>query len=79
MDGLDLLRDFDATPYAGGRPWLVLGAGDDPLVPIAATRDLAALSGGPMTLLRQGGHGLPWTAPQACAEAIAAFLHAHDF
>lgn len=78
MDRLDLLRDFDARPLTGARPWLVLGAADDPLVPPAVTRDLAALSGGAIKLFEQGGHGLPWTAPEACAEAISDFLRTHD-
>jgi pimeloyl-[acyl-carrier protein] methyl ester esterase len=78
MDGLDLLRDGDAAPLAGARPWLVLGAADDPLIPVAATRDLAAATGGALRLLEQGGHCLPLTAPRDCAEAIAGFLRAHD-
>jgi pimeloyl-[acyl-carrier protein] methyl ester esterase len=79
MDGLDLLRDGDAAPLAGARPWLVLGAADDPLVPTAATRDLAATTGGALALLERGGHALPRTAPRDCAERITGFLRAHDF
>jgi pimeloyl-[acyl-carrier protein] methyl ester esterase len=79
MDGLDLLRDFDATPLAGGRPTLALGAENDALAPPAASRRLADVSGGTLALHDAGGHGLPWTAPAFCAERIAAFLHAHDF
>ncbi len=79
MDGLDLLRDFDATPLAGGAPTLVLGAEDDALAPPAASRRLAAISGGTLALHEAGGHGLPWAAPEFCAERINAFLRAHDF
>jgi pimeloyl-[acyl-carrier protein] methyl ester esterase len=78
MQGLDLLRDFDATPLAGGRPWLVLGAEDDALAPPAAARDLARVSGGRLALHDSGGHGLPWTAPEFCAARIAEFLGAHE-
>ncbi|MCI4679555.1 alpha/beta hydrolase [Rhodoblastus acidophilus] len=79
MDGLDLLRDFDATPLVGGRPVLVLGAENDTLAPAAASRRLAEISGGALALHETGGHGLPWTAPEFCAGQIAAFLRAHDF
>jgi pimeloyl-[acyl-carrier protein] methyl ester esterase len=79
MEGLDLLRDFDATPLAGGRPTLVLGAEDDALAPPAAARRLAEISGGTLALNPIGGHGLPWAAPDFCAERINAFLRAHDF
>jgi pimeloyl-[acyl-carrier protein] methyl ester esterase len=79
MDGLDLLRDFDATPFAGGRPTLALGAEDDTLAPPAASRRLAEISGGTLALHDSGGHGLPWTAPRFCGEKIAAFLCAHEF
>ncbi len=79
MDGLDLLRDFDAAPFAGGRPTLVLGAEDDALAPPAAARRLADISGGTLALQQKGGHGLPWVAEKFCAEKIAAFLRAHDF
>ena len=79
MEGLDLLRDFDATPLVGGRPLLVLGAEDDPLAPRAAARRLAEISGGTLAMHETGGHGLPWTAPDFCAEQIAAFLRAHAF
>ncbi len=79
MEGLDLLRDFDATPYAGGRPWLVLGTANDPLAPTAETRRLADIFDGALALHETGGHGLPWTAPEFCTEQITAFLRAHDF
>ena len=79
MDGLDLLRDFDATPLARGRPTLVLGAQDDALAPPAASRRLAEISGGTLALHEAGGHGLPWASPEFCAERINAFLRAHDF
>ncbi len=79
MDGLDLLRDFDATPLAGGRPTLALGAKNDALAPPAAAQRLAEISGGTLALHKTGGHGLPWTAPKFCAEKIATFLRAHEF
>jgi pimeloyl-[acyl-carrier protein] methyl ester esterase len=77
MDGLDLLRDGEVTAARAGR-WLVLGAEDDSLAPPSASRDLAVLSGGALALRKKGGHGLPWTAPDFCAEQIKAFLDGHD-
>jgi pimeloyl-ACP methyl ester carboxylesterase len=79
MEGLDLLGGFDATTFAGGRPWLVLGAQDDFLAPAAASCDLAAQSGGALAVNEAGGHGLPWTAPDFCARRIKEFLRAHEF
>ncbi|MGO8740584.1 alpha/beta fold hydrolase [Rhodoblastus sp.] len=79
MHGLDLLRDFDATALAGGRPALVLGAANDALAPPVAARRLAEISGGTLEMHESGGHGLPWTAPEFCAEKIAGFLRAHEF
>lgn len=78
-EGLDVLRDVDATPYASGRPWLVLGAEDDVLAPAAATRDLAQITGGALALRESGGHGLPWTAPGFCTDRIVEFVRAHEF
>jgi pimeloyl-[acyl-carrier protein] methyl ester esterase len=78
-EGLDLLGGFDATSLSGGRPWLVLGAEDDFLAPLAAARDLAAQSGGALAFSATGGHGLPWTAPEFCARRIGEFLRAHEF
>ena len=65
--------------FAGGRPALVLGAADDKLAPPAAARRLAEISGGTLEMRDSGGHGLPSTAPEFCAEKIAGFLSAHDF
>jgi pimeloyl-[acyl-carrier protein] methyl ester esterase len=76
--GLELLRDFDAAPVVGVKPWLVVGAADDPLVPPAETKNLAEASGGKLALHASGGHGLPWTAPEYCAERILEFLRAHE-
>jgi pimeloyl-[acyl-carrier protein] methyl ester esterase len=74
MEGLDLLRDFDAPPCEGAPPWLVLGAQDDFLAPAAATRDLARISGAALALHGDGGHGLPWSAPAFCASQIRDFV-----
>ena len=74
VEGLALLRDFDAAPLLGAAPMLILGAEDDALAPPAAARDLAALSGGRLALAEKGGHGLPWTAPEFCARKIRDFL-----
>ena len=63
-EGLELLRDFDVASSIGAKPWLVVGAADDPLVPAAETKNLAAASGGTLALGASGGHGLPWTAPE---------------
>jgi len=76
--GLELLRDFDVASSIGGRPWLVVGAADDPLVPPAETKNLAEASGGKLALRASGGHGLPWTAPDYCADRILEFLRAHE-
>jgi pimeloyl-[acyl-carrier protein] methyl ester esterase len=78
MEGLDLLRDFDAASRAK-RPWLTLGAEDDALAPAVATRDLAQIFGGALALREAGGHGLPWTAPEFCARRIKEFLRVHEF
>ncbi|WP_374545942.1 alpha/beta fold hydrolase [Rhodoblastus sp.] len=78
MTGLDLLRDGQVAALPEGAALLALGAEDDSLAPPAATRDLAALTGGALALNATGGHGLPWTAPDFCAEQILAFLKAHD-
>ncbi len=77
-EGLELLRDFDVASHLGAKPWLVVGAADDPLVPLAETKNLAAASGGKLALCASGGHGLPWTAPDTCAERILEFLRAHE-
>jgi pimeloyl-ACP methyl ester carboxylesterase len=77
-EGLELLRDFDVASSIGGKPWLVVGAADDPLVPPAETKNLAEASGGKLELRASGGHGLPWTAPEFCAERILEFLRAHE-
>jgi pimeloyl-ACP methyl ester carboxylesterase len=76
--GLELLRDFDVSPAVGGKLWLVVGAADDPLVPPAETKSLAEASGGKLALRATGGHGLPWTAPDYCADRILEFLRAHE-
>jgi pimeloyl-[acyl-carrier protein] methyl ester esterase len=74
MEGLDMLRDFEATPRLGAAPWLVLGAKDDFLAPPATALDLARISGGALALSETGGHGLPWTELEFCAERIRDFL-----
>jgi len=79
VEGLDMLRDFDAAAHAGCAPWIVLAAEDDSLAPPAATLDLAQLSGARPAWRKTGGHGLPWTAPEFCAEHIAEFLRSHEF
>ena len=76
--GLAMLRDFDVAASLGGKPWMVVGAADDPLVPPAETKRLAKASGGKLALHASGGHGLPWTAPDNCAERILEFLRAHE-
>lgn len=75
--GLDLLRDFDAAPLATAQPWLVLGAENDGLAPASEARALAAGMQGKLALHASGGHGLPWTAPEFCAEHIRDFLREH--
>jgi len=75
---LELLRDFDVTSSIGEKPWLVVGAADDPLVPPAETKRLAEASSGKLVLRASGGHGLPWSAPEFCADRILEFLRAHE-
>jgi pimeloyl-[acyl-carrier protein] methyl ester esterase len=77
-EGLELLRDFDVASSIGAKPWLVIGAADDPLVPPGETKALAAASGGKLALGASGGHGLPWAAPEFCADWILEFLRAHE-
>jgi pimeloyl-[acyl-carrier protein] methyl ester esterase len=78
-EGLELLGGFDAAPHLTGRPFLVLTARDDVLAPPAEAENLARAAVAPLALSDRGGHGLPWTAPEFCAEKIEAFLHAHEF
>jgi pimeloyl-[acyl-carrier protein] methyl ester esterase len=73
-EGLALLENFDAGPVLAANRALVLGAEDDALAPVSAARDLAA-QGAALVLRPEGGHGLPWTAPEFCAEQIADFLN----
>jgi pimeloyl-[acyl-carrier protein] methyl ester esterase len=78
-EGLALLAGFDAAPYLGGKPLLVLAAANDGLAPPREAENLARAAGGALALSDKGGHGLPWTAPKFCADKIEAFLHAHAF
>ncbi len=72
-EGLALLETRQiATPLAA--PSLILAARNDPLVPVAASEHLAAVAGRPVTWSGEGGHLLPLTRPQWCADAIGAFL-----
>ncbi len=71
--GLDLLETGDAAPGLTGLPILSLAAQDDPLVPLDAARELAQ-TGDELAVSATGGHGLPWTAPDFCAENIMDFL-----
>jgi pimeloyl-[acyl-carrier protein] methyl ester esterase len=79
-EGLALLRDFDAAPLLAQRPvpMLVLAAENDALAPPSAARRLAEAAGGRFALRASGGHGLPWTAPDFCAEVMMEFLRAHE-
>lgn len=83
FDGLTLLRDFDArTSDAASQnalPSLVLASENDPLAPISAAADLAKILGGALALHPGGGHGLPWAAPEWCAEQISGFLTQNGF
>ena len=77
-DGLVLLRNFDAASVLAQTPWLVLAAEDDALSPPSASRRLAEGFGGKLAVTTSGGHGLPWTAPDFCAEEMVEFLRAHE-
>jgi pimeloyl-ACP methyl ester carboxylesterase len=77
--GLAFLQGWDmqrAEPNGETPALLVLAAADDPLVPLDASKNLAQ-SGGELVFRATGGHGLPWTAPEFCAEAIREFLRRH--
>jgi pimeloyl-[acyl-carrier protein] methyl ester esterase len=78
-EGLALLAAFDAAPHLRNKPFLVLAAQDDVLAPRGEAENLARAAGGTLALSDKGGHGLPWTAPDFCAEKIEAFLHSHEF
>jgi pimeloyl-[acyl-carrier protein] methyl ester esterase len=58
-------------------PRLVLASEDDPLVPLDAGRELA--QSGDEFFRESGGHGLPWTAPDFCAQKIGDFLRRHGW
>ncbi len=55
-------------------PCRVLATRNDPLVPKAASDHLAAITGGSILWSDEGGHLLPLTRPQWCADAIEACL-----
>jgi pimeloyl-[acyl-carrier protein] methyl ester esterase len=76
--GLESLRVFDAAGYFCAKT-LVLAAADDHLAPCGETETLARISGGQLALKASGGHGLPWTAPDFCAEQIKDFCRSHAF
>jgi pimeloyl-[acyl-carrier protein] methyl ester esterase len=88
LDHTALIEHFDAPQLAEGlalletqqitkplaMPGLVLAARNDPLVPVTACEHLAAIAGTTVTWREEGGHLLPLTQPQGCADAIRAFL-----
>ncbi len=78
-EGLELLGAFDAMPHLGAKPVLVLAAKDDALAPAREAENLALAAGASLFFSEKGGHGLPWTAPEFCAEKIEKYLHAHEF
>ncbi|WP_353861476.1 alpha/beta hydrolase [Azospirillum formosense] len=67
---LRALRDWDARAALVG-PALALAGAQDPIVPPAMTEQ--ALAGIDVGWHPEGGHLLPLTAPDWCAERIAAF------
>ena len=69
-EALRALRDWDAREALTG-PALALAGARDPIVPPAMTEQ--ALSGFDTAWHPEGGHLLPLTAPDWCAERIAAF------
>jgi pimeloyl-ACP methyl ester carboxylesterase len=72
-DGLEFLRDFDASGSFCAKT-LVLAAAGDQLAPPKEAENLAGISGGRLALNASGGHGLPWTAPEFCAAQIKDFF-----
>lgn len=72
---LDELRDIsiDGTPAAQDKPGLVLGAQNDPLVPIETTMAMDFLHA-TIKMHASGGHVLPQSEPVWCATMIADFL-----
>ena len=79
---------YDAARLAGGlelldarslakpllAPCLVLASRDDPLVPVSASEHLAAVASTTVTWSEEGGHLLPLSRDQWCADAIASFV-----
>ena len=75
-DGLDDLRDGDIGMALAGvtAPSLVLAGRTDPLVPVAASADLAGGGGGALHWHESGGHVLPQADPVWCADHIRRLL-----
>lgn len=72
-EGLSLLETNLVEAPLGSR--LILASRNDQLVPPSATEHLAVvMNGAPVRWNEEGGHLLPLTQPQWCAEAIRAFL-----
>ena len=72
-EALRALRDWDARP-AMGAPLLALAGRRDPIVPPAMTEQaFASRPGVALDWNEDGRHLLPLTAPEWCAERIAAF------
>jgi pimeloyl-ACP methyl ester carboxylesterase len=66
--------DMTQATGALGVPTLVVHGEADVAIPLAAGRDLAALTGGELLALPGVGHCPPLEAPDAFAEALAGFL-----
>ncbi len=75
-DGLDELRDGDATGTLSSlqASGLVLASRNDPLVPVAATEALASASSATLAWHETGGHILPLSDPEWCAEQIKNYV-----
>lgn len=71
--GLDWLASWDERERRAGlqAPILALAARDDRIVPASATE--AMWGDGKLIWRQEGGHALPLTAPDWCADAIARF------
>ncbi len=71
-EGLDWLLTWDERPALPPAARLcALGGGDDPIVPPAMSR--ASFPADCLSLHPEGGHLLPWTHPEWCAQRILSF------
>lgn len=73
---LDMLLAFDRADELGGiaAPTLIVGAGDDAIVPVSHSHDLARRLPQARMIELQGGHFLPQTQTARYVDEVRAFL-----